>query len=310
MSQRDPNSLRRSPVQQTGCEHTTAWLARRPCTRPDRGRDCLAVPSEWCSTGDKIAGMKRSFDELVAEADSVPVAGWDFSWLDGRGTEERPSWGYQRLLRRRLGQVEAALDLYTAGGEVLAGAGPFPPSMAATEPWPPNVAIATKRLHPLGAVVVDTSQTTSLPFGDAAFDLVTSRHPSALCWDEIARVLRPGGAYFAQHVGVIWLQTLVEHFDGPRSPQRIRGQLDPDTVREEIAVSGLEIVDLRHEVIRMEFFDVGAVIYFLRKLAWVVPGFTVTGYHDKLLDLHQQIEAEGLFVTHSSRVLIDARKMG
>jgi SAM-dependent methyltransferase len=254
--------------------------------------------------------MERSFDELIAEAASVAVEGWDFSWLDGRGTEERPSWGYQRLLRERLGKVQAALDLYTAGGEVLAGAGPFPPTMAATEPWPPNVRVATARLHPLGAVVVDTSRTSSLPFGDTAFDLVTSRHPSAVWWDEIARVLRPGVAYFAQHVGVIWLRTLIERFLGPRPAQRIRGQLDPHTVRAEIAPSGLEIVDLREEVTRMEFFDVGAVVYFLRKLSWVVPEFTVGEYHAQLLDLHREIRANGKFVTHSSRILIEARKLG
>ena len=44
--------------------------------------------------------MQRTFDELVAEADAVSVAGWDFSWLDGRATEQRPPWGYQRLLRK------------------------------------------------------------------------------------------------------------------------------------------------------------------------------------------------------------------
>jgi hypothetical protein len=71
---------------------------------------------------DKIWDMARSFDELVAEADAVSVEGWDFSWLEGRGVEERPSWGYQRLLRARLGQVQAALDLCTGGGEVLSGA--------------------------------------------------------------------------------------------------------------------------------------------------------------------------------------------
>ena len=75
-------------------------------------------------------------EDLVAEADSVSVDGWDFSWLDGRATEDRPSWGYQGLLRRRLGEVSAALDLHTGGGEVLAGAGPFPPTMAAAESWP------------------------------------------------------------------------------------------------------------------------------------------------------------------------------
>jgi hypothetical protein len=77
--------------------------------------------------------MRRNFDDLVAEADSVCVDGWDFSWLDGRATEERPSWGYQRLLRDRLAGASCALDIQTGGGEVLAGAGPFPPVVVATE---------------------------------------------------------------------------------------------------------------------------------------------------------------------------------
>jgi SAM-dependent methyltransferase len=255
-----------------------------------------------------ISDMERTFDELVAEADSVSVAGWDFSWLDGRGTEERPSWQYQRLLRGRLARVQSALDLYTGGGEVLAGARPFPPTMAATEPWPPNVGPATQLLHPLGAVVIAAGETPPLPFAGEAFDLVTSRHPSTLWWDEIARVLKPGGAYFAQHVGVIYLRTLIEYFRGPQPQQRIRGQLDSDTVAKEVAVAGLDVVDLRHERIRLEFFDIGAVIYFLRKLSWVVPDFTVAKYLDKLHRLHQQIHAEGSFITQSSRVLIEARK--
>ncbi len=254
--------------------------------------------------------MPRTFDNLIAEADAISVAGWDFSWLDGRATEQRPSWGYQRQLRKRLARATSGLDLYTGGGEVLAGAGPFPPTMAATEPWPPNIALATRLLHPLGVVVVATGDDPPLPFADAAFDLVTSRHPSAVWWDEIARVLRPGGTYFAQHVGVIWLRELIENVLGPRPPQRIRGQLDPDTVSAEVAAAGLHAVDLQYQQIKLEFFDVGAVIYFLRKLSWVVPGFTVAKYRGKLLELHQQIEAEGAFVTHSSRVLIEARKPG
>jgi hypothetical protein len=79
-------------------------------------------------------------------------------------------------------------------------------------------------------------------------------------------------------------------------------------VAKEVAVAGLDVVDLRHERIRLEFFDIGAVIYFLRKLSWVVPDFTVAKYLDKLHRLHQQIHAEGSFITHSSRVLIEARK--
>lgn len=252
--------------------------------------------------------MHRTFDELVTEAESAPVDGWDFSWLEGRATEERPSWGYQRLLRGRLAQATAALDIYTGGGEVLAGAAPFPPTMGATEPWPPNLALATRLLHPLGVVVVAVGEEPPLPFGDAAFDLVTGRHPSAVWWDEVARLLRPGGSYFAQHVGVLYLRTLIEHLIGPQHQRRIRGQLDPDSVGADVAAAGLQLIDLRHEQIRLEFFDVGAVIYFLRKLIWVVPGFTVGQHRGKLRALHEQIEAEGSFVTHTSRVLIEARK--
>ncbi len=252
--------------------------------------------------------MERTFDQLVAEAESVSVAGWDFSWLNGRATEQRPSWGYQRLLRDRLAQAKSALDIYTGGGEVLAGAGPFPPTMAATEPWPPNIALATRLLHPLGVVVVATGESPSLPFADAAFDLVTARHPSAVWWDEIFRLLEPDGTYFAQHVGVIYFRTLIEHFVGTREHKPIRGQLNPDTVAAEVGAAGLDVVDLRHEQIRLEFFDVGAVTYFLRKLIWIIPGFTVAAYRDELRALHQRIEADGPFVTHSSRVLIEARK--
>jgi hypothetical protein len=69
------------------------------------------------------------------------------------------------------------------------------------------------------------------------------------------------------------------------------------------------VVDL-HEGIRSSSFDAGAVIPFPRKLSWVVPGFTVAEYHDKLLDLHRQIQDEGSFVTHSTRILIEACKPG
>ncbi len=251
--------------------------------------------------------MTRTFEEIVAEAESVSVDGWDFSWLDGRATEQRPSWGYQRLLRARLAQVTSALDIQTGGGEVLAGAGPFPPAKVATESWPPNLALATRLLHAMGVVVVHCAQ-RPLPFADAAFDLVTSRHPADLWWDEIARVLKPGAGYFAQHVGPNSVQEMIEYFVGPSQEVLRRGQLSLDDVSRQAAEAGLDIVDLRFERLRMEFFDIGAVIYFLRKVVWAIPGFTVDAHRDALRRLQQQIEAEGPFVTGTSRTLIEARK--
>ena len=92
--------------------------------------------------------MGRTFDELVSEAAAAPIDGWDFAWLDGRATEERPSWGYQRLMSQRLATASAGLDIDTGGGEVLAGAAAFPPTMVATESWPPNAALATQPAAP------------------------------------------------------------------------------------------------------------------------------------------------------------------
>ncbi|WP_275463753.1 class I SAM-dependent methyltransferase [Streptomyces noursei] len=251
--------------------------------------------------------MERSFEEWVAEAAEVSVAGWDFSWLDGRATEQRPSWGYQRLLAERLAGASAALDVQTGGGEVLAGAGTFPPVMVATEAWPPNVAEATARLHPLGAVVVADEDEPPLPFGDAAFDLVTSRHPVTVWWEEIARVLRPGGTYFSQQVGPASVFEVVEYFLGPQ-PAEVRRARHPEDARRAAEAAGLDVVDLRHETLRTEFFDIGAVVYFLRKVVWMVPGFTVEQYEEKLRELDRLIRREGAFVAHTTRFLIEARK--
>ncbi|CFE48274.1 Hypothetical protein ERS007741_01383 [Mycobacterium tuberculosis] len=135
---------------------------------------------------------------------------------------------------------------------------------------------------------------------------MTSRHPSTRWWTEIARVLRAGGSYFAQHVGPATLWDLREHFLGPR--EHNGADQYAQVVRTCITDAGLEIVDLQMERLRVEFFDVGAVIYFLRKVIWFLPDFTVEGYHDRLRALHERIQAEGPFVTYSTRALIEARK--
>jgi hypothetical protein len=50
------------------------------------------------------------------------------------------------------------------------------------------------------------------------------------------------------------------------------------------------------------------VVYLLRKVIWWVPGFTVDAYRDQLRELDAVIRREGVFITHSSRHLLDLRK--
>lgn len=246
----------------------------------------------------------HTFDDLVAEAATVDVSGWDFSWLDGRATEARPPWGYANILGKRLPQASSALDLDTGGGEIIAGLPVLPPRMTVTETWPTNLALARLRLEPRGVTVVATKQDAPLPFADASFDLVTSRHPVDPDWTEIARVLVPSGTYLAQHVGSASAVELIEYFIGPY-PAADDGR-DPYVESRAAAAAGLTIVELRTARCRMEFYDIGAVVYILRKCVWWVPDFSVDRYAATLRRLDALIRADGVFVAHSTRHLIEA----
>ena len=247
----------------------------------------------------------RTFDTLVTEAQAADVAGWDFSWLDGRATEERPPWGYAQLLAQRLSTASAALDIDTGGGEVIDEAPLLPPRMAATEAHPPNVVAARKRLSPRGVDVVEASP-ERLPFANGSFDLVSSRHPVRPEWPEIARVLVPGGTYFAQHVGPASAFELIEFFVGPQ-PENRRSR-HPDTEVHDAEAAGLALETLRTARCRMEFYDIGAVIWILRKCPWWVPGFSVEDYPSQLQELDGRFRRGDPFVAHSTRHLIAARK--
>ncbi|WP_030528562.1 class I SAM-dependent methyltransferase [Phycicoccus jejuensis] len=248
----------------------------------------------------------RTFDELVAEAEAADVTGWGFGWLQGRAVEERPPWGFARLLAERLATVDRALDLNTGGGEVVDEAPALPATMVITESWPPNVERARETLGPRGVRVVQTTDGAPLPFPDRSFDLVTARHPVRPDWPEIHRVLRPNGLYLAQHVGPASAFELIEHLLGPLPEQR-RGR-DPRREASDAEAAGLTVETLRTARCRMEFHDIGAVVWILRKCVWWVPDFGVDRYERQLRELDAGMRAGRPFVAHSTRHLIAARR--
>jgi deazaflavin-dependent oxidoreductase (nitroreductase family) len=251
----------------------------------------------------------RPFEELVAEAAAAPADGWDFTWLDGRATEQRPSWGYARLLGERMTRARSTLDLQTGRGQILAAVPVLPGRVVATESWPPNVPRAAATLAPRGGSVVVAPDGGPLPFADGSFDLVVSRHPVTTPWPEIGRVLAGGGTFLAQEVGPASMLELIEFFLGPQPPD-VRRRRHPDQAVAAARAAGLDVLDVRAERPRAEFFDVGAVIYFLRTVIWTVPDFSVERYRERLAALDERIRADGVFVAHSARYLIEARRPG
>jgi hypothetical protein len=118
-------------------------------------------------------------------------------------------------------------------------------------------------------------------------------------------VLRPGGTFMAQESGADSNAELHEIIAGPippglrRSPKRSAG-----AARD----AGLDVVDLRQESPPVEFYDIGAVVYFLRKVIWTIANFSVSRCRAELAALHEIIEADGSFVSHAERFLIEATK--
>jgi SAM-dependent methyltransferase len=249
------------------------------------------------------------FDQLLDEGNAEPVEGWDFSWFRGRATEARPSWKYFDGLRERVSVANAILDVQTGGGErfaeILSRVPNTQRTLAATESWPPNADIARRTLEPLGVSVRELPDTATFPFPDESFDLVCSRHPTVTQWIEIARVLQSGGIYFSQQVGAGTNSELTDFMMGSQPISRTRSV---DRATSLATSAGLEVLNVQEESLPIEFFDVGAVVYFLRKVIWTVPDFTTDKYRSRLKSMYDLIEKNGSFKSHSQRFLIEAVK--
>jgi SAM-dependent methyltransferase len=248
--------------------------------------------------------LRRSFDELIDEAVSAPVEGWDFSFIAGRVETPELPWSYHRDAARLVSNARRVLDVDTGGGEVFASLVP-PEASVAVEPHPPNVPVARRRLEPLGVKVL-TRTGSVLPVGDGCFDLVLNRH-GWLDLDETARVLEPGGRFLSQQVGasngvefndVLGLEPTV-HPAAPTAREDLDGQLKR---------AGFEARSVREAVLPSRFLDIGAVVFQLRAVPWQAPGFDVAKHRAQLEQIQDDILRTGAFVVRSERFLVRARK--
>ena len=237
-----------------------------------------------------------------------PFTGWDFSYLEGRMVEEQPPWSYLGRAAERMQQASAMLDMGTGGGErLLSLREHWPETVVVTEGYAPNLTLAEARLKPLGVEVVRVSLTREgrLPFDDGEFDLVLNRH-SGLNGAEVARVLAPGGVFLTQQIHGLWAQDLLAAFGAvPQWPGAT-----PDTYVSRLEAAGLEIRTVETWQGKLTFHDVGAIVYYLKAVSWLVPGFSVATHTDDLLRLHACLEREGPLDFEARKFLIEAIKRG
>lgn len=266
------------------------------------------------------------FERLVSEAVLAPFAGWDLSWLEQRcttTTDDGPPLTklYDRRARELLQGAGSLLDLGTGGGEHLARLGPFPQAAVATEAHAPNVNVAAERLMPLGVRVIQADPNTHrgdgpqpdngwpegrLPLADKSFDLVLASR-SAFNPTEVARVMRPGGRLLTIQNGVEWRgETLADALGGMRPEWTIPGH--GWNVGETLRASGLRILAWREQATSTSYQDIGAVVYMLLHVPWLIVDVDVTRFRDRLYRLHQRIQREGSFTTRGYVYVIEAEK--
>jgi hypothetical protein len=235
-----------------------------------------------------------------------PFIGWDFSYLDGRMLEEQPDWSYSTRAAELMKQSASVLDLDTGGGERFLKLREYwPPKVVATEHYPPNFELATGRLSPFGAKVIDIqlSDFGLMPFDNGEFDLVLNRH-AAFNPDEVARVLAFGGTFLTQQVHGLWGVDLLAAFDAkPQWPDAT-----PEKYLPRLKAARLEIVNHQDWSGELAFTDVGAIVYYLKAIPWLVPGFRVESHLKYLLNLQKRQENNESLTFISRKYLIEARK--
>ena len=250
---------------------------------------------------------RRELIEAWRDEERQLFAGWDFSYLEGRMVEEHPPWSYLDRAAALMRQSSTVLDMGTGGGErLLELRAHWPDTVVVTEEYPPNVKLAGDRLGPLGVRVlrVPLRRDGAMPFAGGAFDLILNRHSGLSC-AEVARILAPGGVFLTQQVHGLWAQDLLAEFGAtPQWPDSTPAYYLP-----RLKAAGLEIENLDEWQGDLIFHDVGAIVYYLRAVPWLVPGFSVETHLDTLLRLEERLQQEGTLVYEARKYLIEARKV-
>jgi len=252
------------------------------------------------------------FEAYLEQAGRAPFAGWNFEYLTrtNRMVEAPLGWNYYNVVLPWLSKAKTLLDMGTGGGEELSRFSPLPPNTYATEQYKPNVKVAKERLEPLGVKVVEMEEeknppyNASLPFSNGFFDLIINRH-EAYYPPELMRILKPGGCFITQQVGAMSLTSLKRFLIEKAGTVK---DWNLKSATEELKSVGFTIVQQQEDIQFYRFYDIGAIVYLLKAIPWIIEDFSIERYRDKLWELHVKISEKGFYDTPLHRFIIVARK--
>ena len=249
---------------------------------------------------------EERYQAWKAEEQIAHIHGWDFSHIADRYTEQDDlPWNYRDVIGEYLTRDMKILDIDTGGGEFLLSLNHPYENTAATENYPPNVALCAETLLPLGIDFRPGDGKGTLPFGDGSFDMVINRHGDFHA-EEIYRVLKPGGLFITQQVGAENDRELVKI---------LCGETEMPFPEQYLAITSRKFREAGFTILREEeafrpirFFDVGALVWFARIIQWEFPDFSVDTHLEQLWDAQRILESAGSIDGSVHRFLLVARK--
>ena len=145
----------------------------------------------------------------------------------------------------------------------------------------------------------------ALPFIDEQFDLVINRHES---YDvtEVWRILKPGGIFLTQQVGPRNCVELNQYL-GARLMADVRNWTLSQE-EETFERVGFSVLQSQEQILDSRYFDIGAVVFYLKVIEWQIEDFSVDKYEKRLREMHHLIQQQEAFYATEHRFLIEVKK--
>lgn len=249
---------------------------------------------------------KTELKNYLLSEEARSFTGWDFSYIENRIKQEPLSWSYFDIVNTYRKEFQKLLDMGTGDGEFLLTLKHPYENTAVTEAYPPNFALCRKKLQPLGIDVRQIINDDDLPFDDNCFDIIINRH-EAYDVDEISRILKLNGIFITQQVGGKNNNSLSNRLIDNFIPQFPNHNLSNRI--NDLEKAGFKTVFAKEEFPKVEFSDIGAVVYLAKIIKWEFPGFSVERCFDRLYDMYGDFLKGDKIITYQHRFVIVAYKL-
>lgn len=243
-------------------------------------------------------------DKLLLE-EQKSFIGWDFSYLEGRVTEEPLNWDYKKIIKSYLKKTDKLLDMGTGGGEFLLTLNhPFHLTCV-TEGYLPNLKLCKERLAPLGITVKHIFKDKEIPYENQMFDIVINKHES-YDLDEVYRILKPNGYFITQQVGGLNNVGLSDKLGCIRT---IDENHNLKYILKNLDHSKFNVLFYDEAFPKTKFLDLGALVYYAKILPWEFPNFSVENNFDEIKNLEADLMNKKYIETIEHRFILVLQKI-